>query len=242
MGLVGGTHLPGDHAARAPSGTARSPTPGRAAPARPAPANRSARPAITAPHPRLATAIIAATMAAAGRCAGAGSCPGPPPRAARARRPAPRAPRAPARAPARTRASAAAWPRSDASFRHPAHHRRCRSTSVAIVRRQHADRELRQELADLEAGHGRSLSWLARRTLISAVRSRVLTVPSGMPSLSAISRAVRPPKYARASSRFSASESDARARIAASRSISDLVLVRATGPRGPRRRGPGAAG
>ena len=90
----------------------------------------------------------------------------------------------------------------------------------AIVDGQHPDRELREELPNVEAGHGRSLSWFARRTLMSAVRSRVFTVPSGIPSASAISRAVSPPKYARPSNRFSASERDSRARIAASRSIS----------------------
>ena len=61
-------------------------------------------------------------------------------------------------------------------------------------------------------------SWFARRTLMSAVRRRVLTVPSGMPSASAISRAVSPPNTrARGAWR---PESDSRARIAASRSIS----------------------
>jgi len=66
--------------------------------------------------------------------------------------------------------------------------------ALALGLAQHADRVLGQELANLEAGHGRSLSWFARRTLMSAVRRRVLTVPSGMPSASAISRAVNPPK------------------------------------------------
>src|SRR6266571_3169892 len=53
---------------------------------------------------------------------------------------------------------------------------------------------LGQALPDRQAVHHRSLPALARRSLISVVRSRVLTVPSGMPSASAISRAVSPRK------------------------------------------------
>src|SRR5439155_17312602 len=54
---------------------------------------------------------------------------------------------------------------------------------------------LGQALPDRQAvRHERSLPALARRSLISAVRRRVLTVPSGTPSASAISLAVRPRK------------------------------------------------
>src|SRR5262249_37441157 len=70
------------------------------------------------------------------------------------------------------------------------------------VRREHAERVLRELVARLDAGHRsiprriaiRLCSASALRNLMSAARSRVFTVPRGMPSLSAISRAVQPEK------------------------------------------------
>ena len=69
---------------------------------------------------------------------------------------------------------------------------------LTVVRRHGAERALGESVANRGAVHDGSFPSFARRTLISAARSRVLTVPSGMPSASAISRAVSPRKYARA--------------------------------------------
>ena len=57
-----------------------------------------------------------------------------------------------------------------------------------------AERVLGEQLADTGAVHEGSFSSFARRTLINAERRRVFTVPRGMPSASAISRAVMPRK------------------------------------------------
>ena len=77
----------------------------------------------------------------------------------------------------------------------------------APARRRPAGRRARARSAGRErrGSSRRLLPSFARRTLISAVRRRVFTVPSGMPSASAISRAVRPRKYARDEQRRSAS-------------------------------------
>ena len=72
--------------------------------------------------------------------------------------------------------------------------RRWRSTAVASRIEQDAERVLREPVANAGAVHTSSLPSFALRTLIIAARSRVLTVPSGMPSASAISRAVSPRK------------------------------------------------
>ena len=71
---------------------------------------------------------------------------------------------------------------------------------------EQAEGKLSEALPDLHAAHGdhssaraassRAWSCWAFRSLISDVRSLVFTVPSGMPSASAISRAVQPWKYA----------------------------------------------
>jgi hypothetical protein len=59
---------------------------------------------------------------------------------------------------------------------------------------EHAEGRLGEPVAGFDARHQGSFPSFARRTLISAVRRRVFTVPRGIPSASAISRAVSPPK------------------------------------------------
>src|SRR3954449_13029935 len=89
---------------------------------------------------------------------------------------------------------------------------------VPVLDRGDAEGELRQHVANRGAVHDSSFCWFARRTLIRADRRRVFTVPKGIPSSSEISRAVIPRKYVRRTRRRSASDSDAIARRAASRS------------------------
>ena len=64
-----------------------------------------------------------------------------------------------------------------------------------VARGQGPERMLRQSIAHRRAVHTSSLPSFAFRTLIIAERSRVLTVPSGMPSIPRSARSSR--KYAR---------------------------------------------